>query len=231
MARYARHLVRLLPVRQWPSRGWWPMCVCSSEGMSSLLQPLPASIFEQMASDLQWQVEAMDKLSRAVFQAQPLLWLEPVGQGEPRRDGAAQAGATEQEPESGGRQDKKFELRMDVAGFSPEELTVRQEGRKVTVTGRREKQSPGEDGDSFVEYWELRREMLLPAGLDVEAVTCSLCSDGQLRIEAPHLALQPAEGKAIPISVQAGEGATQGDTAAKEEKDLGREEESGSQET
>ncbi|KYO46657.1 hypothetical protein Y1Q_0018416 [Alligator mississippiensis] len=203
------------------------MCVCSSKGMSSLLQPSPASIFEQMASDLQQQVEAMDKLSRAVFQAQPLLWLEPAGQGEPRRDGAAQAGATEQEPESGGRQDKKFELRMDVAGFSPEELTVRQEGRKVTVMGRHEKQSPGEDGDSFVEYRELRREMLLPAGLDVEAVTCSLCSDGQLRIEAPRLALQPAEGKAIPISLQAGEGATQGDTAAKEEKEVG----SGSQET
>ncbi|XP_025051674.1 heat shock protein 30D-like, partial [Alligator sinensis] len=143
-------------------------------------------------------------------------------QGEPRQDGAAQAGATEQEPESGGRQDKKFELHMDMAGFSPEELTVRQEGRKVTVTGRREKQSTGEDGDSFQEYQELRREMLLPAGLDLEAVTCSLCSDGQLRIEAPRLALQPTEGKAIPISIQAGEGATQGDTAAKEEKELGR---------
>ncbi|KYO46659.1 heat shock protein 30D-like [Alligator mississippiensis] len=111
---------------------------------------------------------------------------------------------------------------MDVAGFSPEELTARQEGRKVTVTGRREKQSAGEDGSSFQEYRELLREMLLPAGLDLEAVTCSLCSDGQLRIEAPCLALQPAEGKAISISVQAGEGATQGDTAAKEEKELGR---------
>ncbi|KYO46663.1 hypothetical protein Y1Q_0018421 [Alligator mississippiensis] len=173
----------------------------------------------------------MDRLSHAVFHAQPLLWLEPAGQGEPRQDGVAQAGVTEQEPEFGGRQDKKFELRMDVAGFSPEELTVRQEGRKVTVTGRREKQSPGEDGGSFQEYLELHREMLLPTGLDVEAVTCSLCSDGQLRIEAPRLALQRAEGKAIPISVQAGEGATQGDTAAKEEKELGREEESGSQET
>ncbi|XP_025070300.1 heat shock protein 30D-like, partial [Alligator sinensis] len=153
------------------------------------------------------------------------------GQGEPRQDGAAQTGATEQEPESGGQQDKKFELRMNMAGFSPEELTVRQEGRKVTVTGRSEEQSPGEDGDSFREYRELRREVLLPAGLDMEAVTCSLCLDGQLRIEAPRLALQPAEGKAIPISIQAGEGATQGDTAAKEEKELGREEESGSQKT
>ncbi|KYO46671.1 putative ATP-dependent RNA helicase DHX58 isoform B [Alligator mississippiensis] len=199
------------------------MCVCSSKGMSSLLQPSPASIFEQMASDLQQQVEAKDRLSRAVFQAQPLLWLEPAGQGELRQDGGAQAGATEQEPESGGRQDKKFELHMDVAGFSPEELTVRQEGRRVTVTGRREKQSAGEDGGSFQEYLELRREMLLSTGLDVEAVTCSLCSDGQLRIEAPCLALQPAEGKATPISIQAGEGATQGDTTAKEEKALGRE--------
>uniref|UniRef100_A0A7M4EEW6 SHSP domain-containing protein n=1 Tax=Crocodylus porosus TaxID=8502 RepID=A0A7M4EEW6_CROPO len=59
-------------------------------------------------------------------------------------------------------------------------LTVRQEGRRVTVMGRREKRSPGEDGGSLQEYRELRREMLLPAGLDVEGVTCSLCSDGQL---------------------------------------------------
>ncbi|XP_019405965.1 PREDICTED: heat shock protein 30D-like [Crocodylus porosus] len=97
--------------------------------------------------------------------------------------------------------------------------------------GRREKRSAGEDGGSLQEYWELRREMLLPTGLDVEGVTCSLCSDGQLRIQAPRLALQPAEGKAIPISVQAGEGATQGDPAAREEKELEREEESGSQES
>ncbi|XP_025070281.1 heat shock protein 30D-like [Alligator sinensis] len=174
----------------------------------------------------------MARYSRRLVQLlPPLLWLEPAGQGEPRQDGAAQAGATEQEPESGGWQDKKFKLRVDVAGFSPEELTVRQEGRKLTVTGRREKQSAGEDGGSFQEYRELHREMLLPMGLDVEAVTCSLCSDGQLRIEAPRLALQPAEGKAIPISIQAGEGAREGDTAAKEEKDLGREVGSSSQES
>ncbi|XP_019361660.1 PREDICTED: heat shock protein 30D-like [Gavialis gangeticus] len=229
MARYSRGLVRLLPVRQWPSRDWWPTCVCSHESMSSLLQPWPASIFEQMASDLLRQVEAMDRLSRTVLQAQPLLWLEPAGQGEPRQDGAAQAGATEQEPESGGQQHKKFELRVDVAGFAPDELTVRQEGRTLTVTGRREKQSAGEGGGSLQEYRELRREMLLPLGLDLEAVTCSLCSDGQLCIQAPRLALQPAEGKAIPFSVQAGEGATQGDTAAREK--LGREVGSGSQES
>ncbi|XP_019361673.1 PREDICTED: heat shock protein 30C-like [Gavialis gangeticus] len=148
-----------------------------------------------------------------------------------RVNGAALAGAMEQEPKSGGRQDKKFDLHMDVASFSPEELMVRQEGRKVTVVGSHKKQSPGKDGGSFWEYQEMHKEMLLPADLDLDAMTCSLCFDAQLHVEATCLALQPAEGKGISSHAQWGEGATQTDPAAKEEEKLGREVESSSQES
>uniref|UniRef100_A0A7M4EDC7 Uncharacterized protein n=1 Tax=Crocodylus porosus TaxID=8502 RepID=A0A7M4EDC7_CROPO len=58
--------------------------------------------------------------------------------------------------------------------FSLKELMVRQEGRKVTVVWSHKKQSPGEDGGSFWEYQEMHKEMLLPADLELDAMTCSL---------------------------------------------------------
>uniref|UniRef100_A0A8C8RD53 SHSP domain-containing protein n=1 Tax=Pelusios castaneus TaxID=367368 RepID=A0A8C8RD53_9SAUR len=98
--------------------------------------------------------------------------------------------------------DKISQLSMDVAGFSPEELTVRMEGRRVTVTGKHEKESVWEEGGRSREYRELRREAVLPEDVDLQAVTCSLSQDGQLCIEALRLAQPAMEGRAIPISIQ-----------------------------
>uniref|UniRef100_A0A452H2R9 SHSP domain-containing protein n=1 Tax=Gopherus agassizii TaxID=38772 RepID=A0A452H2R9_9SAUR len=93
-------------------------------------------------------------------------------------------------------------LSMDVSGFSPAELMVRVDGRKLTVTGKHEKKTESEAGVRSQEYREIRRETLLPEDVNVQAVLCSLSQDGQLCIEAPRLALPAAQGRDIPITAK-----------------------------
>ncbi|XP_067397440.1 heat shock protein 30C-like [Emydura macquarii macquarii] len=202
MTSCSRYLVRLLPLRRWPLRGFGPTWGCSSEPGSLLLGPAPQSIFETVVGDMRRHVEEMERISRAVFEAHPLLSWEPVGRRGLGESGTPPAADAEKEPGSPGPREGTFRLSMDVAGFSPEELTVRMEGRRVTVTGKREKQSMWEEGGLSREYRELRREAVLPEDVDLQAVTCSLSRDGQLCIKAPRLAQPAAEGRAMPIGIQ-----------------------------
>ncbi|XP_075767494.1 heat shock protein Hsp-16.1/Hsp-16.11-like [Pelodiscus sinensis] len=200
MTSCSRYLVRLLPLRQWPSRSFGPMWVCSSEPGSSLLGPAPQSLFAQVLGDARRHLEEMDRMSRAVLQAQPALCWEPAGRRELGKSDQA-----EEEPGSRGQQEEKFQLAVDVAGFSPEELRVRVAGRRLTVTGQREKQRAWEEGGGSREYRELRTEALLPEDVDLQAVTCSLSRDGQLCIQAPRRAPPALRGRDVPISIQQGE--------------------------
>ncbi|XP_065278884.1 heat shock protein 30C-like [Emys orbicularis] len=191
MTSCSRSLVRLLPLRRWPSRGFGPTWVCSSEPGSPLLGPAPQSCFVQVAGDVRRHLEEMARIRRAVCQAQPPLRWEPAGQRQ-----LGEAGDAKAELGSPGPREEKFQLSVDVAGFSPEELTVRLEGRSMTVTGKREKQSTWEEGGRSREYRELRTQAVLPEDVDLQAVTCSLSRDGQLCIQAPRLAPAPVEGRA-----------------------------------
>uniref|UniRef100_A0A8C3S319 SHSP domain-containing protein n=1 Tax=Chelydra serpentina TaxID=8475 RepID=A0A8C3S319_CHESE len=138
----------------------------------------------------------MEQMRHSLLQAHPLL----CGEGEGRRPRQSHQSLAE----------GKYQLSMDVSGFSPAELLVRLDGRKLTVTGKHEKKTESEAGVCSREYREIRRETLLPEDVNVQDVLCSLSQDGQLCIEAPHLALPAAEGRAVPISicpgVKAGEG-------------------------
>uniref|UniRef100_A0A8C3FT89 SHSP domain-containing protein n=1 Tax=Chrysemys picta bellii TaxID=8478 RepID=A0A8C3FT89_CHRPI len=176
----SRYLVRLLPLRRWPSRGFGPTWVCSSEPGSPLLGPAPKSCFEQVAGDVRRHLEEMARIRRAVCQAQPPLRWEPAGQRQ-----LGEAGDAKAELGSPGPREEKFQLSVDVAGFSLEELTVRLEGRSVMEAGKREKQST-----------ELHTQAVLPEDVDLQAVTCSLSRDGQLCIQAPRLA--PAQAGRVP---------------------------------
>uniref|UniRef100_A0AAX7VT31 SHSP domain-containing protein n=1 Tax=Astatotilapia calliptera TaxID=8154 RepID=A0AAX7VT31_ASTCA len=81
-----------------------------------------------------------------------------------------------------GRDGTTFALSLDTKEFSPEELSVKQVGRKLRVSGRTEKKQ--EDGKGCYTYkcQEFRQEFDLPDGVDPEAVTCSLLG-GQLQIQ------------------------------------------------
>ncbi|XP_050791332.1 heat shock protein 30C-like [Gopherus flavomarginatus] len=125
-------------------------------------------------------------------------------------------------PGAAGRSPRLWErVSVDVAGFSPEGLTVRMEGRSVTVTGKHAKQSTWEEGGRRQEYRELRTQAELPEDMDLQAVTCCLSRDGQLCIQALRPAPPPVEGRTLPISIQQAQEAGTG-KVPQSSKGLGR---------
>ncbi|KAM6984672.1 heat shock protein 30-like [Aplochiton taeniatus] len=77
-----------------------------------------------------------------------------------------------------------FALTLDTKDFSPEELSVKQVGRKLRVSGKtKKKQEDGKGSYSFI-YQEFRKDIELPVGVNPEVVTCLLDQDGKLHIQA-----------------------------------------------
>ncbi|KAM9338401.1 heat shock protein 30-like [Symphorus nematophorus] len=89
------------------------------------------------------------------------------------------------------KEGEHFGLTLDTRGFSPEELSVRQVGRKLRVSGKTEKkQEDKEKGSYSYRHQEFRREFDLPEGMNPEDVSCYLDPDGKLHIQedkAPHV--------------------------------------------
>ncbi|KAM9520952.1 LOW QUALITY PROTEIN: heat shock protein 30C-like [Guaruba guarouba] len=94
-----------------------------------------------------------------------------------------------------------FSVCQDVKDFTPEQLSVKVVGRKVVLVGQKETQSTDEKGSFSYKYEVLKREWDVPEEVDVEALTCSLSKEGQLRIEAPRLALPAAPERNVPIQM------------------------------
>ncbi|XP_068092123.1 heat shock protein 30C-like [Hyperolius riggenbachi] len=124
-----------------------------------------------------------------------------------RRRRAAQSGRPTMEDHTGA-DGKDFQLSLDGSHFSPEELTVKTEGRRLIVAGKHQKKSETETGGFFQEYREWRREAQLPEDVNVrpEDLQCFLSKDGRLHLQAPRLALPPAKERSIPITMTPGEG-------------------------
>uniref|UniRef100_A0A9J7YFP6 SHSP domain-containing protein n=1 Tax=Cyprinus carpio carpio TaxID=630221 RepID=A0A9J7YFP6_CYPCA len=82
-----------------------------------------------------------------------------------------------------------------------EELSVRQVGRKLHVSGKSEKKH--EDGKGSYSYrtQEFRRVFDLPQGVNPEAVTCSMAG-GKLYIQAPVNQPSEAAERMLPIDCQ-----------------------------
>ncbi|XP_023868746.1 heat shock protein 30-like [Salvelinus sp. IW2-2015] len=78
-----------------------------------------------------------------------------------------------------------FALALETKDFSPEELSVKQVGRKLRVSGKTEKKQDDGEGSYSYRCQEFRQEFDLPDGVNPETVTCSLDHDGKLHIEAP----------------------------------------------
>ncbi|XP_030898526.1 heat shock protein beta-9 [Melopsittacus undulatus] len=94
-----------------------------------------------------------------------------------------------------------FSICQDVKNFTPEQLSVKMVGRKVVLVGQKETQNVDDKGSFSYKYEVLKREWDVPEEVDVEALTCSLSKEGQLRIEAPRLALPAAPERNVPIQV------------------------------
>ncbi|KAM9338407.1 heat shock protein 30-like [Symphorus nematophorus] len=89
------------------------------------------------------------------------------------------------------KEGESFGLTLDTRGFSPEELSVRQVGRKLRVSGKTEKKQEDKDTGSYsYRRQEFRREFDLPEGMNPEDISCYLDPDGKLHIQedkAPHV--------------------------------------------
>ncbi|NXF98213.1 HS30C protein, partial [Eubucco bourcierii] len=94
-----------------------------------------------------------------------------------------------------------FSVCQDVKDFAPEQLSVKVVGRKVVLVGQKETQSTDEKGSFSYKYEALKREWDVPEEVDAEALTCSLTKEGQLRIEAPKLALPAVPERNVPIQM------------------------------
>ena len=97
-----------------------------------------------------------------------------------------------------------FALTLDAKDFSPKELSVKQVGNKLQVSGKSEKRH--EDGKGSYSYraTAFRREFDLPEGVNPEAVTCSL-AEGKLHIKAPGTQTPAISERVVPINCKTAE--------------------------
>lgn len=99
------------------------------------------------------------------------------------------------------KDNSSFALSLDTQDFSPQELSVKQVGRKLRVSGKTEKKKEDDKGSYSYTCQEFRQEFDLPDAVDPENVTCSLL-DGRLQIKAPREKVaKDAKERVIPISV------------------------------
>ncbi|XP_041825208.1 heat shock protein 30-like [Melanotaenia boesemani] len=144
----------------WPVRSLWP------EVRPLLYQQ---DLLQRNLQDLHSRLEMMDKFQRNILKkTEPLqssVVLQPV------------SFQLEKEGEH-------FGLTLDTRGFSPEELSVRQVGRKLRVSGKTEKKQEDEKGSYSYRLQEFRQEFDLPEGTNPEDVSCCLSPDGKLHIQA-----------------------------------------------
>nr|UTS59876.1 heat shock protein 20 [Monochamus alternatus] len=93
-------------------------------------------------------------------------------------------------------QDKeKFQLKLDVQDFKPEEITVKTvDGNAVQIEAKHEEKH---DDKGFISR-QLIKKFVLPKGHDLKSVVSSLSSDGVLTITAPRR-VEELEEKTIPV--------------------------------
>lgn len=97
------------------------------------------------------------------------------------------------------KEGNRYALSLDTKDFSPEELSVKQVGRKLRVSGKTEKKQDDGKGSYSYRCQEFRQEFDLPEGVSTEGVTCSLLN-GQLQIQAPKEASAVSNERVIPIT-------------------------------
>ncbi|XP_064163769.1 heat shock protein beta-11-like [Anguilla rostrata] len=161
----------------WPVRSLWPET-----------QPLFYQMEQEMMRHMQemkQSLEFMEQLHRKIFEE-----IDPLP--------SAQSLAVQPISFTSENEGDRFALTLDTKDFSPEDLTVKQVGRKLRVCGKTEKKQDDGKGSYSYKRQEFRQEFDLPEGVNPSSVTCSL-SDGQLRIQAPTEALAGHSERVVPI--------------------------------
>uniref|UniRef100_A0A8K9UX75 SHSP domain-containing protein n=1 Tax=Oncorhynchus mykiss TaxID=8022 RepID=A0A8K9UX75_ONCMY len=148
----------------WPVRSLWPE-----------VRPLLSQrdLLQRNLLEIKSSLELMAKLQQQIFEeldnVPSSLTIQPVSYKHDK-DGEG------------------FALTLDTKDFSQEELSVKQVGRKLKVSGKTEKKLDDGEGSYSYRCQEFRQEFDLPEGVNPETVTCSLAHDGKLHIQAPKVA-------------------------------------------
>lgn len=162
----------------WPVRSLWPQT-----------RPLFYHMEQEMIRHMQemrQSMELMERLHQKIFEeidhrASSSGVFKPIAFQELGGDGGS------------------FALSLDTTEFSPEELSVKQVGRRLRVSGRTEKKQE-EKGSSSYRCQEFRQEFDLPDGVASDTVTCSLVG-GRLQIQAPQQSPNSGKERIVPINV------------------------------
>ncbi|XP_036385837.1 heat shock protein 30-like [Megalops cyprinoides] len=159
----------------WPVRSLWPET-----------RPLffREEVMHRHMQEMKNSLELMEKLQQQIFeeidQVPASMSIQPVSyQVEKEGD--------------------RFALTLDTEDFSPEELSIKQVGRKLRVCGKTEKKQEDGNGSYSYKRQEFRQEFDLPEGVNPDAVTCSL-TDGRLQIQAPRAAVSEPQERVVPIA-------------------------------
>ncbi|XP_014166115.1 LOW QUALITY PROTEIN: heat shock protein 30C-like [Geospiza fortis] len=153
------------------------------------LWPHPGTLFAELEREMRLEMERAREFMSSVEQ-----YLRRE-QPRPARHASSTSAALPQSSGDG------FSVCQDVKDFAPEQLSVKEVGRKGVLVGQKETQNVDEKGSFSYKYEVLKREWDVPEEVDAEALTCSLSKDGQLRIEAPKLALPAAPERNVPIQM------------------------------
>nr|ABE57138.1 heat shock protein Hsp21.3 [Liriomyza sativae] len=108
---------------------------------------------------------------------------------------------------------EKFEVMLDVQQFTPNEINVKVVDNYVVVEGKHEEK---QDEHGYISR-QFSRRYRLPKGVNPEAVSSQLSSDGVLTIHAPLPQLKAPTEHAIPIT-QTGQPAKNGEPKKIENK-------------
>ncbi|XP_074540089.1 heat shock protein 30-like [Halichoeres trimaculatus] len=159
----------------WPVRSLWP------EVRPLLYQQ---DLLQRNLQELRHSLELMDKLQHSLLER-----TEPFQSCEALKPVSYQLE----------KEGQHFGLTLDTQSFSPEELSVRQVGRRLRVSGKSQKKQEDQKGCSSYTLQEFRQEFDLPQGVNPEAISCFLDPDGKLHIQASK-ALCVEEGeRELPI--------------------------------
>ncbi|GFW35198.1 protein lethal(2)essential for life [Trichonephila clavipes] len=105
-------------------------------------------------------------------------------------------GLSEIKAESG-----KFQVRLDVGHFAPEDITVKTVDDQVVVIAKHQEKV---DEHGLISR-EFTRRYILPEDVDIDKVSSSLSADGILVVEAPRKKVEPVLGaneRVVPVQVQ-----------------------------
>ncbi|KYO46664.1 heat shock protein beta-11 isoform A [Alligator mississippiensis] len=176
------------------------------------LWPQPSVLFAELERELRWEMEQAQEFMSS-FQH----LLAGGGSSSPIKE---REQSTSVAPPQGA--DGAFTVCQDIKGLGPNDLMVKLVGRKVLLTGKKEMQSEDSKGSFSYKYEVFKREWDVPEGVDPDGLTCSISSEGQLRIEAPCQALMAAPERNMPIQIAPVGSAEAGAAVGSEEEANGR---------